>query len=171
VGLLALPLLALLNGCTGYLGLRTVANYSMFSNLRTEAGQTNHWFASVLALERVGFSRDLVEVFDVQIPPRAQPRIAVRLHGGNYWLRRQSRWMRETLPVRIPWIELRRSVLLWKDAGLRDVRLRYVRNGQVHLVPDATLDPVLTAPLPWWIRKFVAFRAVQPDTEPVRCRW
>ncbi len=51
VWLLLVPTLAFLNGITPYLGVKTVANYSMFSNLRTEQGETNHFLSAVRRLE------------------------------------------------------------------------------------------------------------------------
>jgi len=39
-----MPLLAALNGMTQYLGLKTEHSFTMFSNLRTEAGVNNHFF-------------------------------------------------------------------------------------------------------------------------------
>jgi hypothetical protein len=169
--LLALPAAAFLNGTTGYLGIKTVANYSMFSNLRTEEGNTNHFFPALMSLEITNFQRDTAEVLAIEFPPEARPRWGVRLRGGMYWIQRQTRWSGDRLPVRVPWIELRRAVVLWKDAGLDGIRLRYSRGEVERDVPHATLDPELAAPLPWWFRKFVAFREIEPEGEPVACRW
>jgi hypothetical protein len=160
--LLVAPLLALANGLTPYVGLRTVANYSMFSNLHTEEGTTNHLLPGVTALELAGYQRDTVTLVGLELPE--QP-------GDVTALSRQTRWMDEDPPVRIPWLELRRTVLLWKDAGITGVRIAYLRDGPPQVVNDATNDPVLAAPLPWWQRHLLAFRAVASGSGADICRW
>src|SRR6266704_2162953 len=57
-----IPLIALGNGVTPYLGLKTVANYSMFSNLRTEGGQTNHLLIPAGQFFLAEYQTDLVRV-------------------------------------------------------------------------------------------------------------
>ena len=65
--------LAGLNALAPYLGLKTVATWTMFSNLRVEGGRTNHMFIPV-SIQIFPFLRDvcLVEQTD-------QPILA------NYW--------------------------------------------------------------------------------------
>ena len=58
--LLIFPVLVLFHGFSPYLGLRTVPAFSMYSNLRTEGGLTNHWFMPSRALRVAGFQEDLV---------------------------------------------------------------------------------------------------------------
>ncbi len=41
-----------------YLGLKTVANFSMFSNLHTEEGPTNHLLPGVTVVELAGYQGD-----------------------------------------------------------------------------------------------------------------
>lgn len=72
--------------------------------------------------------------------------------------------------MRVPWIELRRAVLLWRDAGIERVHLRYVREGVERDVPYAEEDPELTEPLAPWTRRFLAFRSIEQE-DAVRCRW
>ncbi|MGV0810831.1 hypothetical protein ABQF34_02605 [Mycolicibacterium boenickei] len=162
VVLLLVPLLAVANGLTPFLGLKTVSNYSMFSNLHTEEGTTNHLVPGVTALELAGYQRDTVTVVGLEFP--AQP-------GDMTSLRRQARWMSEDPPVRIPWLELRRTVLLWQDAGIDGIRIAYLRDGPPRVVDDAIADPVLAAPLPWWQRHLLAFRAVDSGWGADACRW
>lgn len=169
--LLVVPLLAFANGATSYLGLKTVANYSMFSNLHTEEGHTNHLLPGVTGIELAGYQRDTVTVIGLELPDEIQLDTLRRALGGTAYLRRQSRWISEGPPVRIPWLELRRTVLLWQDAGIHGVRIAYVRDDVPHLVHDATADPVLAAPLPWWQRHLLAFRAVDSRRGTDACRW
>ncbi|CRZ17047.1 hypothetical protein [Mycolicibacterium neworleansense] len=160
--LLVAPLLAFANGATPYAGLKTVANYSMFSNLHTEEGATNHVLPGVTALQLADYQRDTVTVVGLELPRPSSDMTA---------LRRQTRWMSEDPPVRIPWLELRRTVLLWQGAGITGVRIAYLHDGPPRVVDDATNDPVLAAPLPWWQRHLLAFRAVGSGSGPDVCRW
>jgi hypothetical protein len=86
-------------------------------------------------------------------------------------VRRAARWSSEPAPVVVPYRELRRTVLLWRDAGIRGVALTYTHAGDTRTVADATADPELAAPLPWWERHLLAFRAVDSGDGPDRCRW
>lgn len=169
--LLLVPLLAFVNGATPYLGLKTVANYSMFSNLHTEEWHTNHLVPGVMAAELADYQRDAVDVTGLELPDQIRLDALHTALGGMTYLRRQSRWVSERPPVRIPWLELRRTVLLWQGAGIGPIRLAYVRDGARHVVPDATADPVLAAPLPWWQRHLLAFRAVDSGLGADHCRW
>ncbi|WP_166907686.1 hypothetical protein [Mycobacterium sp. DL440] len=160
--LLIAPLLAFANGVTPYVGLKTVSNYSMFSNLHTEEGTTNHLLPGVTALQLTDYQRDTVTVVGMEFPQQSE---------DLTYLRRQLRWMSEDPPVRIPWLELRRSVMLWQDAGISGVRIAYLHDGPPRVVDDATQDPVLGAPLPWWQRHLLAFRAVDSGWGADICRW
>ncbi|MGV9803830.1 hypothetical protein ACWDTP_37890, partial [Mycobacterium sp. NPDC003449] len=171
VVLLIVPLLAFANGAAPFLGLKTVASYSMFSNLHTEDGRTNHFLPAVSAVESAGFQRDTVEVSALHLPQRPRLDTVHRALGGVTYLQRQSRWISEPPPVRVPWLELRRTVLLWQGADIGGIHIAYVRDGAPRVVPDAISDPVLGAPLPWWQRHLLAFRAVDSGFGPDICRW
>ena len=162
VVLLLVPALALANGLTPYLGLKTVANYSMFSNLHTEEGRTNHLVPGVTAIALADPQRTTVTLVGLEFPDGTEIPPAVH---------RQTRWLNEDPPVRIPWLELRRAVLLWQRAGIGGIRIAYLRDGERRVVDDATVDPVLSAPLPWWQRQLLAFRAVDSGWGPDACRW
>jgi hypothetical protein len=158
--LLLVPLLAFVNGATAYVGLKTVANYSMFSNLHTENGQSNHLIPGISALQVFPYQDDPVTVLkmdadgDTNVP--------------------NPKWMREESPQVVPMQELRRVVQLWKDAGLtgdRAVKVSYERAGQTFTVPDAVADPVLGAPMPLWQQKLMSFRALTSPEGPDICRW
>lgn len=169
--LLLVPLLAFVNGATPYLGLKTVANYSMFSNLHTEDGRTNHLLPGMAAFELVPYQRDTVTLVGLELPGEVRLDVVHRALGGVAYLQRQSRWAGEQPPVRIPWMELRRTVLLWQGADIRGTRIAYLRDGVPHVVDDAIADPVLGAPLPWWQRHLLAFRAVDSGSGADVCRW
>ena len=167
----AIPLLALFNGATSYLGLKTVANYSMFSNLRTEGGRTNHLILPAGLFSFAGYQDDLAEVaFLRRTEPDEWP-FWVRLRGGDRWVRRNSRWVSELPRARVPFAELRRTLQLWKEIGFIHVAVGYQRGGTFRFVEDAFQDPELMQPLPFWQRKLMAFRAVDDDGLSSSCRW
>ncbi|MGQ0482260.1 MAG: hypothetical protein ACT4O0_14715 [Pseudonocardia sp.] len=165
--LLVVPLLAFVNGAAPYLGLKATASYSMFSNLQTEAGADNHLLPGVTALQLAPFLTETVTLTSVTLPDPG--RYAARI-GGAYdldWLG----WTKEKPPVVVPWLELRRLVAFWRDAGITGVRLEYVRGGVPTVVPDAAADPELAAPMPWWQSHLLAFRAIDSGSGPDICRW
>jgi hypothetical protein len=165
------PAVSLINGATPYLGLKTVANYSMFSNLRTEGGKTNHFLIPPGRFFLANYQNDLVRVEWVDwAAPDSYP-LRVRLAGGPRWIRRNSRWLREAPQARVPFMELRRTLQLWREVGYARVSLLYEREGQHHDVGDAFSSAELMAPLSFWERKFMAFRAVQDDGQESLCRW
>jgi hypothetical protein len=165
------PVIALVNGLTPYFGLKTVANYSMFSNLRTEGGRTNHFLVPAGKLFLADYQNDLVRVqFIDWVDPEEYP-LRVRLAGGTRWVRRNSRWLREIPAYRVPFMEVRRTLQLWRDIGYVSVVLAYEREGALHEVNDAFASSELMQPLTFWERKFMAFRAVQDDGQESECRW
>jgi len=56
-----LPIIVFLNGLSPYLGLKTENSYSMFSNLRTEGGKSNHYIIPV-SFQIFDYQKDIVEV-------------------------------------------------------------------------------------------------------------
>ena len=58
---LILPIIVFLNGVCPYVGLKTENSYSMFSNLRTEGGVTNHYVVPASA-QVFGFQSNLIEI-------------------------------------------------------------------------------------------------------------
>lgn len=165
------PAIALLNGATPYLGLKTVANYSMFSNLRTEGGRTNHLLvpAGLFAVGR--YQDDLARVRRLERVPPKRWSWWVRLAGGQRWVRRNSRWLSDMPDARVPFTELRRTIQLWKAVGFTNVSVAYERGGEWRVVPDAFADADLMEPMPAWERKLMAFRAVEDDGLESSCRW
>jgi hypothetical protein len=166
-----IPLLALGNGATSYLGLKTVANYSMFSNLRTEGGQTNHFLLPAGRFFVADYQNDLVRLeFVDYVLPEKWP-LWVRLAGGNRWVDRQARWLYETPGTRVPFIEVRRALQLWQAIGVTNVALVYEHHGAQYETADAFAEPAFMRSLSFWERRLMAFRAVQDDGEGSACRW
>ncbi len=166
-----IPLLALANGATSYLGLKTVTNYSMFSNLRTEGGRTNHLLIPADLLFVADYQHDLVRVPSLGGKPPGTWPAWIRLVGGTGWLRRNARWLDEGPGARVPFTEVRRCLHLWRAAGMTELSIEYERGGKRYVLEDAFADPEISRPLPWWERKLFAFRAVEDDGQESRCRW
>jgi len=162
-----IPAIALLNGATPYLGLKTVANYSMFSNLRTEGGRTNHFLIPAGRLFIANYQNDLVRVESIErVLPDRWP-WWVRLSGSP----RDPRWLSEVPGARVPFVEVRRTFQSWRAMGVQSASIEYERNGDEHAVRDAFADAEIMRPMPFWERKLLAFRAVQDDGEESACRW
>jgi hypothetical protein len=157
--LLIVPLLAFVNGMAPYLGLKTVSSYSMFSNLHTEQGTTNHFFPAMSKLQLTDYERDVVTVTNIN------------LAAGDDVDVMEPQWTDEKPPTTVPLLELRRVVAQWKSEGVARVGLDYQRDGVTHTVADAYADPVLGAPVPLWQRSLLAFRAVNSGDGPNICRW
>jgi hypothetical protein len=158
--LLLIPLLAFVNGAAPWLGLKTVASYSMFSNLHTEPSATNHLLPGLTALQLVPYQRDTVTITKVDV---------IRDRGSGTVI--QPRWTREKPPTTVPLLEVRRMVGDWRDAGVASIHLEYQRGGVSHVVPNALTDPEVGAPLPWWQQHLLAFRAISSADGPDICRW
>jgi hypothetical protein len=166
-----IPLLALVNGATSYLGLKTVANYSMFSNLRTEGGQTNHVLIPAGQFFVAEYQNDLAHVtFLDSVPPARWP-WWVRVAGGSRWVKRRARWLAEVPGARVPFTEVRRLLQWWRALGVTQVTIVYERQGAWYVAEDAFADGELMRPLAFWERWFLAFRAVQADGAVSECRW
>jgi hypothetical protein len=146
--LLVFPLLVLFHGFAPYLGLRTVPAFSMFSNLRTEGGLTNHWFMPSRALRVADFQEDLVVV----------------LSSNDEDMLRFARRPRRT------YYDFRRHVQRLAGLGRHDVAVRFRRGGEVVERARAETDPELMAPVPWWQRKWLKFRPVSIAAKR-ECSW
>ncbi len=154
-GLWAAPALLALFAGSNYLGLRTAGTFSMFSNLRTEAGRSNHLLIPAdHPLVLWDFQRDVVWVEALDERARARGEVAVG----------------EGLP-RVEWVKhLRR----WQGSGLTGVKavLREadgVQHAYDDLTEHAALGPQPSGP---WASRLLDFRPVQPSAEaPNRCRW
>jgi hypothetical protein len=80
-------------------------------------------------------------------------------------------WTEEKPPTTVPLLELRRVVGNWREAGVANVRLDYLRGEGPHSVANVLTDPDLGAPLPWWQQHLLSFRAISSADGPDICRW
>ena len=143
VPFIVVPLL-LFNGLNPYFGLKTESSFSMFSNLRTEGGQTNHLFIPT-GTQVFDYQKDLVEVLASSDP--VLQGIAEDEHA-----------------LLFPYSEFRNRVASKKRASVT-----YLRNGQRHNVARIGNDPVLSQPIPFHERKLLDFRLVDTYEAGFRC--
>jgi hypothetical protein len=149
--MVVMPALLLLYTNTSYMGLRTAGNTSMFSNLRTEGGATNHFVMP--SWQPFGYQRDLIFVEEIE-PEYAR------------WMRGQP-----DIGMMMSTFELRRIVEMWKDAGKSNIRMVFKHKGEVKYYEDITKSKRWADnPLPWLAKKLMLFREIQPSG-PNRCRW
>jgi hypothetical protein len=148
----ALPVLLVLHGLTGYVGLRTAGNFTMFSNLRTEGPRSNHLLLGGNPFKLWGFQEDVVHftTFDERLSPASYEHQS--LEG-------------QELPV----VEFRKWIYGWTEAGTV-VPMTFVYRGQPYTTPNIVTDPVWRTPERSWAMRLMDFRIIQPDG-PNRCRW
>ncbi len=149
------PALLALFAASNYLGLRTAGTFSMFSNLRTEAGESNHLLVPAEhPLVVADHQRDVIWI-DALDPE-------IEEYEG-----------RQLAGLGLPRFELARLVDRWRDEDVGPVRARLRdARGEVHEIPDLTRAPEWTAVDTWWPRWLLDFRPVQRDPrQPNACRW
>ena len=140
LALMAFPALAFLNGASPYLGLKTETSFAMYSNLRTEKGQSNHLLIrQPLAL--ADYQTDLVVIEN-----SSDERLQLRSDEGNP----------------IPYISLRRRVWQQSLKGTRNLSVTYRRGPVRRVVQAAEKDPELSSPPSYLERKFLRFRQILP---------
>lgn len=142
------PALVFINGCCPYLGLKTTTAFAMFSNLRTEGGQSNHFFIGDMAI--VGFQKDLVQVLDS--------------NDLNF----QELVLSGDL---IPWFEFRRMASTSEN---EDAEITILRNGSLFQLTrggSSAISQEAFTPHPWWMTKFLHFRSISPFGQPMKCCW
>ena len=139
------PALILCSGVTPYLGLGTDRALSMYSNLRTEGGRSNH-FLIPADVQMASYQRDLVGLLESNAAPLA------RLAADR---------------MLIPWAELRARLTEATSSSGR-VSLTYLRNGRRFEVGSAASDSLLALPVSRFALKFLRFRPVE-SAGPRRC--
>lgn len=137
-----IPVLALLNGLSPYLELKTGYAWNMYSNLVTADGSTNHLI--VPATLHLSHEQDHM----IQI---------LSSSDGQLQLYADYRW--DISPFM-----LRSYIQSHPDASLR-----YRQDGVVHDVPRAGSDPVLGVPVAEWQVHLLPFRSLD-DANPPRCQ-
>ena len=139
-----LAIVLFFNGLSPYLGIKTTTSFSMYSNLRTEGGKSNHWIIPKKAIQIVHYQDDLVEITQSNYPP-FQELI-------------DERW-------RIPFVQFQFMLAEARDGGIRDIAVTFRRGGAIYTSTAAERDPELAIMPPWIVRKVSDFRKVPPEGE------
>ena len=120
----------------------------MFSNLRTEGGQSNHVILPNVALFK--YQEDLVEVLESN-----DPQFEKLVDSGDL----------------IPWFEVRRMASKSERA---DAEITCIRNGILLVLKrgDSSKESQEAfTPHPWLAAKFLHFRSIRPFDQPQKCCW
>lgn len=150
--LYALPVLLVLHGLTGYVGLRTAGNFTMFSNLRTEGPRANHLLLGSNPLKVWGYQEDVVHftAFDNRLVPPS--------YKGQSLVGQE-----------MPVVELRKWIYGWTATGAV-VPMTFLYQGHVYATDNIVTDPVWRTTERTWAMRLMDFRLIQPEG-PNRCRW
>lgn len=153
-GLWLAPAALALFASSNYLGLRTAGTFSMFSNLRTEGGFSNHLLIPADHPLVIGtFQRDLVWIDALDT---------------------RALLARDSLAgMAVPRVELERHLATWRAGGASPVRaIIRDEHGIRHDLPDLTRAAAFIEPRHPWAMRLLDFRPVQPDPRrPNACRW
>lgn len=151
--LFVVPAVMLAFGLTSYLGLRTAGNYSMFSNLRTEAGGWNHLLLPGPISELATHQQDLVHVHHIDPLPGG-------LHQQN-----------EPLSgMKLPKIEFRKLLYKLRKRG-HIVAATISHEGRTWVSADIANDPDWRVDRRDALMILSDFRQIQVNPSPNRCRW
>jgi hypothetical protein len=131
-------LLMLLNGLAPYLGLKTEAAFSMYSNLRTEGPYWNHLLLPS-SLRFAGYQDDLVS-----IEASAAPELG--------WHRQRGE--------QIVGLEFERLVRRLCRDRREPLAIEYTRNGERRSLADACETPPRTVHRMAWVDRLLVFRPV-----------
>lgn len=145
---MALPL----RGASVYLGLRTAGNFTMFSNLRTEAAESNQLLLARNPLKLWDYQEDAVRVIRIDDEQAAI--------GYNY-----QPLQGNSLPV----VEFRKLVYWWARAG-RTVPMTFEYGGVTYTTSDIVREPAWRTTGRDWEMRLMDFRVIQ-GSGPNRCRW
>lgn len=143
--LYALPLLVLVNGVSPYIGLKTHHAFAMFSNLRTEARQTNHLFIPV-SLRVVPYQDQEVTVLKSDMV-----RIPASPEGERMTLFELKRLIHQAKPG---------TSVTFK---IGDEEPRTVKAEEVGDIDRLALPK-------YWLLKTQLYKAIPSDNDPCPCR-
>ena len=143
--LIAFPLLLLINGFGPYIGLRTQTSFSMFSNLQTENGRTNHLIVPA-GIQITNWQYDLVEIIDSS----DRELISSRDNG-----------------LLVVHLDLRRV----RTTAVSNFWVKFRRNGNIETFDMARSETYETLPtLDFLAQRYFYFRPVEQDPMKVRCK-
>lgn len=182
-------ILATLNGVSPYIGLKTQATWSLFSNLHVEGGESNHWLIPVW-FQIFGYTKEVVTVTKSNVPLLQEQHT---VEGGVSRLRLLRGFAERTglqasihsdaalcgelrqdegeivLPYSIPIFEFRRIVSMQAMPLLQEFYVEYLHYGAPHRfevqhgAPTRGSDERLAVPPATLLRTLLAFRSLPAD--------
>lgn len=192
-------LLALINGLCPYLGLKTRATWSSFSNLRVEAGVSNHFFIPEW-LQVFGYTRECVTITQASVPMLRRHlacagRLTAESGGAIVLAGYASRTSTETgvhadlpltaadetadedtvLPYALPFFELRRLIASETMFLHSTFVVEYFHWGAphrfevLHGLVSRSSDQRLAQAPPYMLRKLLCFRSFPANEERGLC--
>jgi hypothetical protein len=138
----------LLNAASPYVGLKTTASFTMFSNLQTEPGRWNH-IVLPEAFRIFGLQDGLVRFDEISDPAMAA---RVRTYSG------EDRWVvgpKGTVNASVVLLAAQRIAADYPNATVR-----YEYDGQARVAAPVSADPILGAGVDLLTRKLGGFRPV-----------
>jgi hypothetical protein len=143
--LIVFPVLLLINGVGPYIGLRTETSFSMFSNLHTEDGRTNHLIIPA-AIQITNWQYDLVEIID-----SSDPELNSSRDNG----------------LLVVYLELRRV----RTTAVSNFWVKFRRNGNIEIFEMARSETYETLPpLDLLAQRYFYFRPVEQDPMKITCK-
>ena len=177
--LLIFPISVFLIGLTPHLGLKNVQVFAMFSNLRTEGGNTNHLFIPS-SFQLFDNLEDLVTIkrsnrrklnsLSGYLSNRPFIGTSVRMPSLYVkYMRENYKDFRSRFKYKIPFTFLQNGLTMMAQGGAKDIELLYERNGKTFHTKNAELDPDLNR-ASFLQRKLLFMRAI-PDDDRGLCMW
>lgn len=177
--LLVFPIIIFLNGMLPHLGVKNVQSMAMFSNLRTEGGQSNH----LIIPSTLQISDNLK---DLVVIKGANYRVLNKFSGYSYrsplpgtsvivpksyqiYMNKNKLNFRKRFEFQVPYVLLQSLVGRLAREGEEDIKLEYERGGEIYSTRNAELDPSLNN-LSIIEIKMLNIRAV-PDDDRGLCMW
>jgi len=142
-----------------YMGLRTVGNLTMFSNLRTDGPTSNHLLLGSNPLKFYSMQEDTVEIIACEDSFADDPKPTI-VAGHKV----QRLVFDRHMVIEATWAEEYPNVYL---------KIQY--QGEILETFDLNNDPAFDRfrldNEPWWSAMYFNFRSVPVSSEPSRCRW
>ncbi len=177
--LVILPIILFPVGLFPYLGIKNIQVFTMFSNLSTENGKSNHFFipASIQVFDNLS---DLIHIKSSSLggidkfsgPVVTRPlRHTEILLPRNYikYQKSKDKNVQEKYYFAIPYMQISNLITELSKRGVKNIEIEFVRRDRVYNIKNAENHPELsTASL--LQRKILGLRAV-PVNNPGVCMW
>lgn len=149
-------LMLLFNSITAYIGLKSNADLGMFSNMRTEWGQSNHYIIrKPLALFPYLDKENYIQVLDSSYP---QLSMSTKTQNEDLWVHK-----------------FKVQKLFYKEYRDADGKFHWIdyedHNGKKHRYDGLDQDHFFTQKPNWWVRNYLVFTDyVDQDPRPCSSR-